>query len=473
MPRPAVKGCSVAAAYALTLGVTTQTIRAQCEATETSQCTASDGESGDRFGSSVSISGDRVLVGAPDEDDAGPAAGAAYIYDFDGTSWNEQAKLLAGDGLAGDRCGFAVAIDGDVAVVGAPYHQDAGVYSGSAYVFRFDGNVWVEEQELAASDAAIGQFFGWSVAVDGEVIVVGAFNADAMGAAYVFRYNDRTWYEEEKLTALDAAEDDRFGTSIDVESGEDGFILVGAPRDDDDGVDSGSVYVFPYVGGLDPWGEATKLTASDALSGDMLGSAVSLSGNVALIAANNDETGWNSGVAYVFWGATWSQEQKLTAPAEAPDDNEFALAVAIEGDVAIVGAMRDDGAAPTSGTAYVHFFDGANWIQQAKLIASDGSSNERFGSSVAVSGDVVLVGARGLSSPGAAYTYHGLADGIPDECQGLCPWDLDGGGVGITDFLLLLGLWGQDPGGPPDFDGDQNVGITDFLELLAHWGECS
>ena len=127
----------------------------------------------------------------------------------------------------------------------------------------------------------------------------------------------------------------------------------------------------------------------------------------------------------------------------------------------------------SSGTAYVYSWNAMVWTRQARLIASQGSSNDRFGSSVAVSGDVVLVGARGLSSPGAAYSYDGLANGIPDECQELCPWDLDGGGVGITDFLALLALWGQNPGGPPDFDGDQNVGFTDFLELLAHWGECS
>ncbi len=472
--RPAAKGCCVAAASALILGVTTRPLGAQCEASESGQAVASDGVIGDLFGNSVSIDGTTIIVGAPDTDDLGDQSGAAYIFQLQEGAWNEHSKLLAGDGLAGDRCGFAVAIEGDVAVVGAPYHQDAGVYSGSAYVFRFDGAIWVEEQELAASDAGVGQFFGWSVAIDGDVIVVGALGVDENGAVYVFRFGGTAWNEEDRLTIPDGAALDFFGTSVDVESGDNGVILVGAPQDDDGGMNSGSAYVFPYVGGIDPWAEGTRLTAPNLQPGDMFGSAVSLSGNVAIIAANNGDTGWDTGAAYVFRGAgaNWSQEQELSAPAEAPDANEFAFAVAIEGDVAIVGAMRDDGATPTSGTAYVYSFDGANWIRQAKLIASEGSSDDLNGSSVAVSSGIAVVAARGSSFPGAVYAYDGLLDGIPDECQGVCPWDLDGGGVGITDFLILLGLWGQDPGGPPDFDGDQIVGITDFLELLAHWGEC-
>ena len=276
------------------------------------------------------------------------------------------------------------------------------------------------------------------------------------------------------MTVPDGAALDFFGTSVDVESGENGVILVGAPQDDDDGMNAGSAYVFPYVGGEDPWAEGTKLTVPNILPSDMFGSAVSVSGNVALIAANNGDTGWDTGAAYVFrgGGATWNYEQKLTAP-ETPDSNEFASAVAIQGDVAIVGAMRDDGTAATTGTTYVYSWNGMTWTKQARLISSNGSSNNRFGFSVAVSGDIVVVGARGVVFPGAVYAYDGLADGVPNGCQGICPWDLDGGGVGITDFLALLALWGQDPGGPPDFDGDQSVGITDFLELLAHWGECS
>ena len=109
----------------------------------------------------------------------------------------------------------------------------------------------------------------------------------------------------------------------------------------------------------------------------------------------------------------------------------------------------------------------------AAVVACGQDPTPTIGSSVAVSGDVAVVGAQGFSFPGAVYAFDGLTDGIPDGCQGICPWDLDGGGVGITDFEALLALWGQDPGGPPDFDGDQTVGITDFLELLAHWGECS
>jgi len=448
----------------------TQTIHAQCEASEADQTSASDGVFGIRFGASTDIDGNRLIVGAPDADDL---SGAVYIYDFDGSSWSEQPKLLATDTQVDDQYGYSVAIDGNVAVVGAPHHAHTQFWQGAAYVFRFDGKSWTQEQELLASDAGVGHFFGWSVAIDGDAIVVGAFNANGMGAAYVFRYNESTWYAETLLTASDAATDDRFGLSVDINAD---TVLVGAPRNDDNAVNSGSVYIFSWLSGIG-WGNEVKVNASDAAAGDMLGTSVSLSADVAILAANNDETGWDTGAAYMFRkvGTTWMQEQKLIAPVGTPAPSEFAFAVAVDGDVAMVTAVIDDGAMSRTGTAYVYAFNGSSWTEQAKLMAANGVTDDLHGWSVALAGPIAIVGAAGVDDyEGSAYIYDGLGDGMPDQCQAVpCPWDLGADGtVGINDFLELLAAWGTDPGGPPDFDGDQDVGINDFLELLANWGDC-
>ena len=466
-----MKVCWVGAAYGLTLAVMTPVIHAQCEATETDQIIASDGVFGISFGASTDISGNRIVIGAPDADGL---SGSAYVYDFDGSSWNEQQKLLATDTGTNDQYGYSVAVDGNVAVIGAPYHMHPLFSQGAAYVFRFDGKNWTQEQELLASNFGAGHLFGWSVAIDDDAIIVGAQFANAgQGATYVFRYDGTTWYEENVLTASDAASDDRFGHSVDIYAG---TVLVGAPRNDDNAVNSGSVYVFIWQSGIG-WGNEIKVNAADPVAGDMFGWTVAISGDVAIVGANTGGVPLDTGAAYLFRfdGANWNEEQKLIAPQGTPDPSEFAFAVAIDGDVAMVTAVQDDGAMITTGTAYCYAFNGSSWTEQAKLMTANGATNDLHGWSVALAGGIAIVGAAGVDgSGGAAYIYDGLTDGMPDQCQGnTCPWDLGGDGtVGINDFLELLAAWGTDPGGPPDFDGDQDVGINDFLELLANWGDC-
>jgi hypothetical protein len=157
-----------------------------------------------------------------------------------------ESKLLASDGTEGDWFGHAVSISGDVALVGAELESDKGTYSGAAYVFRWNGSSWVEEEKLLASDGLGYDYFGSSVSISGDVALVGAYGDDDnsiidSGAAYVFRYNGETWVEEDKLLASDGAANDRFGSSVSI-SGD--VALVGAYLDDDNGGDSGSAYLF-------------------------------------------------------------------------------------------------------------------------------------------------------------------------------------------------------------------------------------
>jgi len=206
---------------------------------------ASDGAADDRFGDSVSISGNVALVGAELDDDKGTDSGSAYVFRWSGGSWVEEQKLLASDGAADDRFGSSVSISGNVALVGAELDDDKGTDSGSAYVFRWNGSSWLEEQKLLASDGAGSDYFGSSVSISGNVALVGAYldddNGTYSGSAYVFRWNGSSWVEEQKLLASDGAADDRFGDSVSI-SGD--MALVGAFWDDDNGTDSGSAYVF-------------------------------------------------------------------------------------------------------------------------------------------------------------------------------------------------------------------------------------
>jgi uncharacterized repeat protein (TIGR01451 family) len=202
----------------------------------------------DRFGRSVAIDGDTVVVGAYNADLGDIiGAGAAYVFTLDGSIWTEQQKLSASDKAGGDYFGRSVAIDGDTIVAGAYRADPGGSNAGAAYVFTRTGSTWTEQQKLTASDKAENDYFGRSVAISGETVVVGAYNADLgditdAGAAYVFTRTGSTWTEQQTLTASDAAAEDRLGLSVAI-SGD--TVVVGACAADPGGVDrAGAAYVF-------------------------------------------------------------------------------------------------------------------------------------------------------------------------------------------------------------------------------------
>jgi hypothetical protein len=167
---------------------------------------ASDGEAYDWFGYSVAISGDYVVVSAPYDDDAGSGSGSAYIFKRDGTAWTEQAKITASDGAKYDAFGYSVAISGDYAVVGAHWDDDAGSASGSAYIFKRDGTAWTEQAKITASDGAASDYFGVSVAISGGYAVVGADGGDdagtASGSAYIYNIQPYVFTTADAVTAL-------------------------------------------------------------------------------------------------------------------------------------------------------------------------------------------------------------------------------------------------------------------------------
>ena len=339
---------------------------------QVAKLTASDRTSNDEFGYSVSVDGDTVVVGAHRDDDGGLNSGSAYVFTKPANGWadaTETAKLAASDGAAGDRFGVSVGVDGDTVVVGARLDDDNGGSSGSAYVFTKPADGWTNTSsfaaKLTASDGAADDQFGRSVAVDGDTVVVGAFgdddNGSMSGSAYVFTKPANGWVtatQTAKLAASDGAAFDYFGISIAVDGG---TVVVGADLDDARRVDSGSAYVFtePNSG----WANATetaKLTASDGAGGDYFGFSVAVDEDTVVVgAAQDDDNGSNSGSAYVFkkpnsggW-ATASETAKLTDSDGAADDN-FGWSVAVDGDTVMVGAWQDDDYRVDSGSASLY-----------------------------------------------------------------------------------------------------------------------
>jgi len=379
--------------------------------------TASDKAANDWFGCSVSISGDVAIVGASDAAPGGTLdAGKAYIFRYNGTSWVQEDILTASDKARGDNFGTSVSISGGVAIVGA-YYASPGktAQAGKAYIFRYNGTSWIQEAILIASDKARGDWFGCSVSISGNVAIVGANRADPgkttdAGKAYIFRYNGTSWVQEAILTASDKAANDQFGWSVSI-SGD--VAIVSAPYADPDGTtNAGKAYIFRYNG--TSWIEEDILTASDKAVGDWFGGSVSISGNVAIVGATYADPGGttDAGKAYIFRynGTSWIQEAILIASDKAANDN-FGVSVSISENVAIVGAYyASPGGTIDAGKAYIFRYNGTSWIEEDILIASDKARGDNFGFSVSISGDVAIIGAYladpdGITNAGKAYIF--------------------------------------------------------------------
>ncbi len=396
--------------------------------------------------------------------------------------WVLEQVLTPPDPEDADQFG-RVAIDGEVILVGAPRAAVPEFSRGAGYVYRYDPQAgqWRFEQQLIASDGEAGDKFGWSVAIDGDVALLGARDDDPndesqAGSADVFRYDSQTeqWIEEAYLTDPEGEFLDLFGQSVSLRGD---VALIGAHGNDDADLGTGAAFIFrrdPKDPGQ--WNLAQKLTAFDADIGDNFGWSVSLADGVALIGALEDD---QLGAAYVFRynGKDWRHEAKLTASDPVgPFNPHFGMSAAISADAttAVIGASSDGAMGFEAGAAHVFRRDpsvssaSARWREVAKLTASNGGAGDFFGRSVATSGDIALVGApRWSEVPGRSYVFN--LDPIPGDldCDAI---------VGVADLLLLLAAWGpcadcDTPlGCPADLNDDCTVGVSDLLILLDNWG---
>jgi hypothetical protein len=427
-----------------------------CDPVERIKLLAHDGAHDDAFGDSVAMSGDRAVIGAFTESGGFSTffAGAAYVYYYNGTTMVEEAKLIASDRDFGDTFGDSVAISGQTIVAGAPGNIDSG-HDGTAYVFQYDGTQWVE-QTILVPPTSSKQAFGFSVGVSGDRVIVGADldseNGSFAGAAYVYQYDGAQWILQQKLLASDGASEDAFGYAVAI-SGD--TVVVGAHSDDDLGEDAGSVYVFQFDGAQ--WVEQAKLHASDSAPFDTFGHAVAISDDTIVVGAMfNDDLGDRSGSAYAyrFDGSQWVEQAKLL-PSDGAAFDYFGDSVSVSGGNAVIGADKNGFGV---GAAYLFHFDGTQWTEQGKMVSSDGISDDHFGYSVSVSGDAAVIGAYAQENvKGAAYLFE-------LNCQ--CPADFNGDGeVNSQDFVAFLNAF---VAGEPeaDFNGDGEINSQDFVAFL-------
>ncbi len=274
--------------------------------------------------------------------------------------------------------------------------------------------VWSQEAELLASDGKVGDNFGWSVSVSGNTAVIGAFSKTigsktGQGAAYVFARNGTAWTQMQELTAADGAVGDEFGYSVSLNGT---TVVIGAPQKTiNSNVSQGAAYVFVLNGSN--WSLQQELTASD---GTNFGYSVSFDGTTALIGAAGSTVGMspNQGTAYAFVrsSSTWSLEQELSA-SDGTTSNQFGYSVAVSGGTAVVGAINKKvGSNTFEGAAYVFARFGSVWSQEQELTSADGKANDQFGYSVAVTGTTAVIGSPNKTvgsnaAQGAAYVFTG------------------------------------------------------------------
>jgi hypothetical protein len=491
---------------------------------------ASNTDSFDVFGESLDVSGDTAVIGADEEDsnatgvngdgsnNLAARSGAAYVYVRTGGTWSFQAYLKASNTQTQDHFGRTVAISGDTIVVGAHGEDSAATgvdgdqadngapRAGAAYIFARSGSSWAQQAYLKASNTGTLDDFGFSVDVSGDTAIVGAVGEDSRstgvngdgtsntsidsGAAYVFVRNGTTWSQQAYLKASNAGPLDLLGWSVGL-SGD--TAVIGAPEEDssaigvdgdgqnNDLLESGAAYAFVRSGTT--WSQQAYLKASNTGLWDWFGHSVAVSGNTIAVGALREDShssGVNgdqldnslaeSGAVYVFEraGSTWTQQAYLKA-INSDRGDVFGIAVAVSGDLIAVGARGEDGsaaglggvpdeAASDAGAAYVFQRAGSTWSPGPYVKASNTGSSDRFGTSVALSGGLLLVGAtgedssatgvggdqfdEGAAASGAAYAI-GLDVGVTSYCTQTKPTSVPGctALLTVTDATLSDGEW--------------------------------
>lgn len=382
---------------------------------------AADGAMMEQFGWAMVVVGDAAYVGAPFATVNGNARqGAVYVYAKLDGSWVQVQKLTAGDGTGGESFGAAISVDGTTLLVAANRATINGnTDQGAVYVFNQSGGAWSEAQKLVADDGTTSDDFGYALKIEGDSAIIGApFVNSRQGAAYVFRRSGGTWAQTQKLLASDADTDDLYGAALTFEGS---TALVGALSATVNGnTDQGAAYFLSESGGN--WSETQKIVADDGAVSDRFGTAVALSGTTALVSAigatiNDNEA---QGAAYVFTqsGGSWSQSHKFAAAQGEFNDN-YGYSVALRGDTAVVGvpfaAVEGNSG---QGLAYLYTRTDGVWSAETRFGASDGAATSFYGWSTALEEGLVFVGAIGATVDdnafqGAVYAYAAApADGI-------------------------------------------------------------
>lgn len=358
---------------------------------------ASDGLNGDNFGNNVSISGNFAIIGAY-ADNVGVNAdqGSAYIFFFNGVLWVQFQKLTANDGAAGDLFGTDVSISGNYAIVGARSDDVTGADQGSAYIYFFNGAEWEFKQKVTAADGVAGDEFGWSVCIKGTQAIIGAWKDDAglitdLGSAYIYAYDGVSWVLQRHLIAVDGLAGDHFGYSVGIDGN---HSIIGAPDDDVSGItNQGSVYIFSFNGTT--WSQQGKFsrTAFQAAN-DNFGSSVSISVPYCVIGEPNysaADVGAVHLLTYTF--GIWVYYQEINPPGIPTGSSYAGRDVFISGDYFIAGAPSADiNGINGAGKVFIYKNYGGLWRLYEDFSDPAAGSGDGIGFSVAVDNNRFVTG---------------------------------------------------------------------------------
>lgn len=462
---------------------------------------------GDAFGTSVAVDGDVLVVGAPNDDDMDVDSGAAYVFHRIAGEWTFVEELVAYDGQSFELFGSSVGVSGDTIVVGAPNTKQPAPGAGAIYIFTWNGSTYGSGKRVNAPDAAGSDAFGTSVGIEGNRIVVGAPSGDVpgftnAGKVYLLEKTASQWSAPQEFHPADASADAAFGTSVAIRGSR---VIVGAPNDDQRAFNAGAAYIYE----LGPSGPTLdgKVVAADGQNSDSFGNSVALDIDRAVVGANrDDDLGSSSGSAYIFdrVGGSWTQAVKLTRAGGHSADN-FGISVAVRGDAVLVGAYLDDIAAADAGATLLFGRNSAGvWSLNGALGQEGATAGDQFGRGVAMDDEHGVAGLPlddvGTSDSGSArvFAYHAYLDcnanGLqdlrdiscgtsadangnfrPDECEAppACPGDTNGDQqVDGADLSVLLGQFNASvaPGSGGDLNGDGVVNGADLSVLLGRFG---
>ena len=380
---------------------------------------------GDTIGSlgyAAAVSGDTAVVGAPGSTsvEATGTPGAAYVFTRSGATWTQSQKLTAGDATPDAGFGCSVAMSGDTILVGAMFAAaGSNQYQGAVYVFTRSGGTWRQTQKLTASDGFDGSHFGFSVALDGETALIGAEaqpgedGVKPLGpaAAYVFTRSGETWSQQQVLADGAGGVDEwtRYGYSVALDG--DTAVVSESRRAVDGNVQQGALHVYTRSAGV--WTHQQLLVQDDGAANDMFGGlAIAVQGDAIMSGALCAIDGKSrQGAVYVFSraGSTWTQQQKFTSSDGAVED-DFGSALALDGDRALISAphLRSVLSGAQPGSVYVFTKKAAGWTQDGgRIRAADAQGGDLFGMGPALQGGTALVGAPGWPGTepelGAAY----------------------------------------------------------------------
>ncbi|MBI4195302.1 MAG: filamentous hemagglutinin N-terminal domain-containing protein, partial [Betaproteobacteria bacterium] len=375
---------------------------------------------GEQFGGSIAVKGDVMIVGAPGTFQTG--IGAVYVYRWNGTAWVFEAKLVPPDSIA-RNFGTGVAVEGTHAVVGAPETTDVNFRSGAAYAFEFDGSSWGSGTKLAFSQKVFESVFGVSAAIDNNRLVIGGNGRTSEGGFWTgkiwfYDFVSGAWVERGNARQSDPQSNDYFGLDLAI-SGD--RMIVGAPNTFASTGQQGKAYIFEFNPTTRVWLQTQKLTATGGAAADFFGRGVAISGDVAVVGAQRADPGGvtDGGKAYVFRfnGTSWVQEQALV-PSDVAASDFFGERVAVrDGTIVASSFGQDPGGISGAGAAYVFRHDGSQWVQDEKIVASNGVVSDQLGRGgmVLADDDKIYIGAQfadpgAVVNAGAVYTYAPLAN---------------------------------------------------------------